>query len=75
MRRIVFSVEMTTLDLLKVVEGLPKTELVYWRDSYVKSFEAEVLGSYPTVRRRRTSFWEKQSFITKVVGSRQIRGI
>ncbi|WXG43538.1 MAG: alanyl-tRNA editing protein [Promethearchaeati archaeon SRVP18_Atabeyarchaeia-1] len=40
------------MDLLKVVEGLPKTELVYWRDSYVKSFEAEVLRVVPDGKKK-----------------------
>jgi alanyl-tRNA synthetase len=35
------------LDIRKVVDGLPKTELLYWRDSYLTSFETEVLRAVP----------------------------
>jgi Ser-tRNA(Ala) deacylase AlaX len=38
------------LDLKKVVDGLTKTELIYWRDSYKKQFESEVLKAVPDKR-------------------------
>nr|MDO8100104.1 alanyl-tRNA editing protein [Candidatus Njordarchaeota archaeon] len=31
------------MDLKELVKDLPKTELIYWRDSYVKEFESEVI--------------------------------
>jgi Ser-tRNA(Ala) deacylase AlaX len=42
--------EKVNLDLKKVVEGLSKTDLIYWRDSYIREFESEVLRVVPDKR-------------------------
>lgn len=38
------------MNLEKVVDGLSKTDLIYWRDSYAKQFESEMLRVVPDKR-------------------------
>ena len=40
------------VDLRELTKDMPKTELIYWRDSYLKNFESELLRVEPDGRKK-----------------------
>jgi Ser-tRNA(Ala) deacylase AlaX len=56
------------LDLRLLVEDLPKTELVYWKDSYAKSFESEVVRLAPDGRKKAYLVTKSSAFHPKSGG-------